>query len=143
MKPPRNWYAIAGLVLGLAGIVAYFGLILGHDPAIHRWLERPVVNVLVVVAGLVLSSVGAYRALARAHRGVVLAPLAALLNFALAGFFSWWLFSYSYQMPPSTGAPAVGVEAPDFTLRDNRGRETTLSSFRGKPLVLLFYRGFW
>jgi peroxiredoxin Q/BCP len=34
---------------------------------------------------------------------------------------------------------AEGEAAPDFTLRDDRGREVTLSSLRGKPVVLYFY----
>ena len=38
---------------------------------------------------------------------------------------------------------AVNTPAPDFTLADYRGSETTLSSFRGKQRVLLvFNRGF-
>jgi peroxiredoxin (alkyl hydroperoxide reductase subunit C) len=39
-----------------------------------------------------------------------------------------------------TSGPAVGQAAPDFTLRDQRGHEVTLSSFRGsKSVVLVFY----
>lgn len=33
----------------------------------------------------------------------------------------------------------VGAAAPDFTLTDASGREVTLSSFRGTPVVLYFY----
>ena len=33
----------------------------------------------------------------------------------------------------------VGQEAPDFTLRDEDGQEVTLSSLRGKNVVLVFY----
>lgn len=33
----------------------------------------------------------------------------------------------------------VGQEAPDFTLRDDEGQEFTLSSQRGKTVVLMFY----
>ena len=32
-----------------------------------------------------------------------------------------------------------GKPAPDFTLRSDEGEEVTLSSFRGKPVVLYFY----
>lgn len=42
------------------------------------------------------------------------------------------------------GRVSVGAKAPDFTLRDMHGKETTLSSFRGrKDVVLVFYRGHW
>jgi len=34
---------------------------------------------------------------------------------------------------------AVGQEAPDFTLKDDSNQEFTLSSLRGKPVVLVFY----
>ncbi|TAK65751.1 MAG: peroxiredoxin [Dehalococcoidia bacterium] len=33
----------------------------------------------------------------------------------------------------------VGQEAPDFTLRDDSLQQFTLSSLRGKPIVLVFY----
>lgn len=32
-----------------------------------------------------------------------------------------------------------GEQAPDFTLRSDAGEEVTLSSFRGRPVVLYFY----
>ncbi len=33
----------------------------------------------------------------------------------------------------------AGIEAPDFTLPDETGTPQTLSSYRGKPVVLYFY----
>lgn len=36
-------------------------------------------------------------------------------------------------------AVEVGSEAPDFTLKDEKGAEVTLSSLRGRPVVLMFY----
>jgi mycoredoxin-dependent peroxiredoxin len=33
----------------------------------------------------------------------------------------------------------IGSEAPDFTLRDENGEEFTLSSLRGRNVVLIFY----
>jgi cytochrome oxidase Cu insertion factor (SCO1/SenC/PrrC family) len=38
----------------------------------------------------------------------------------------------------------VGEQAPDFTLTDQNGRKQSLSAERGKrPVVLVFYRGYW
>ncbi len=38
----------------------------------------------------------------------------------------------------------VGEVAPDFTLEDQDGRKLTLAAERGKrPIVLVFYRGYW
>ena len=39
------------------------------------------------------------------------------------------------------GGPIVGEMAPDFTLPDLSGRMVSLSSFRGKPVVLGFFCG--
>jgi cytochrome oxidase Cu insertion factor (SCO1/SenC/PrrC family) len=36
----------------------------------------------------------------------------------------------------------VGATAPDFTLSDQNGRQATLSKAK-KPVVLVFYRGYW
>jgi len=36
-------------------------------------------------------------------------------------------------------APAVGTSAPDFTLNSQEGKPVSLSSFRGKWVVLYFY----
>jgi len=37
----------------------------------------------------------------------------------------------------------VGEAAPDFTLEDEGGRKVSLSGARGRPVVLVFYRGWW
>ena len=39
---------------------------------------------------------------------------------------------------------AAGEVAPDFTLEDQDGLKHTLSAERGRrPVVLVFYRGYW
>lgn len=40
---------------------------------------------------------------------------------------------------PRAAMPAVGDVAPDFTLATDEGGELTLSSLRGRPVVLYFY----
>ncbi|WP_448628058.1 peroxiredoxin [Geodermatophilus sp. URMC 64] len=50
--------------------------------------------------------------------------------------------------PPMGGAAesaglAVGTRAPDFTLPDADGRPVSLSDFRGRPVVLVFYPLDW
>lgn len=53
------------------------------------------------------------------------------------------------DVPPAAtakrGAPvALGDTAPDFTLEDAEGRAVTLSAeWKKRPLVLIFYRGYW
>jgi peroxiredoxin len=36
---------------------------------------------------------------------------------------------------------AVGEQAPDFTLRDQDGEQVSLSSYRGRKVMLVFYPG--
>jgi peroxiredoxin len=45
-------------------------------------------------------------------------------------------------MPVDSETVPVGAEAPDFTLTAIDGREVSLSSYRGGPVVLVFLRGF-
>ena len=42
----------------------------------------------------------------------------------------------------NSSTASVGTQAPDFTLPKVGGGEVTLSSLRGKPVVLVFLRGF-
>jgi hypothetical protein len=72
----------------------------------------------------------------------------ALLIFIFFGFLN---SSFS-QLPLSTGAPYVGLEAPSFTLPDQHGKPVSLADLlkpaagaRGKSggLLLIFYRGYW
>ncbi len=41
-----------------------------------------------------------------------------------------------------TASGEAAVPAPDFTLKDTSGREVSLSSYRGRPVVLAFLRTF-
>ncbi len=40
--------------------------------------------------------------------------------------------------------PRVDIdrESPDFAIPDHEGREVRLSDFRGRPVVIIFNRGF-
>ena len=53
-------------------------------------------------------------------------------------------FAASAAEPGRAKPVAVGETAPDFTLTDQSGRSHSLSAERGKrPVVLVFYRGYW
>ncbi len=48
------------------------------------------------------------------------------------------------DLPPADlNRVQAGQPAPDFTLEAADGRPVTLSDFRGKRVVLVFYRGHW
>jgi peroxiredoxin len=40
---------------------------------------------------------------------------------------------------PSSAVPAVGQQAPDFTLPSTSGEKVTLSALRGKPVLIAFF----
>ena len=46
-------------------------------------------------------------------------------------------------LPKPQIASAVGKVAPNFTLKDEHGRNFRLASMRGKRVLLVFYRGYW
>ncbi len=44
---------------------------------------------------------------------------------------------------PKISPPAAGAQAPDFTLLDQNGKQTSLAKARGHKAVIVFYRGYW
>ncbi|CAG0985590.1 MAG: redoxin domain-containing protein [Planctomycetes bacterium] len=71
--------------------------------------------------------------------------LAALLMLAgllgSAGFFGFVLVG-TKMIPPPADVKA-GQTVPEFTLTNHEGKEVTLSSLKGKRVVIIFTRGFW
>lgn len=51
--------------------------------------------------------------------------------------------SPSEDLVSRTSPVQTGEMAPDFTLADQHNQQVTLSSARGTPTVLVFYRGYW
>jgi hypothetical protein len=55
-----------------------------------------------------------------------------------------WFNFVGARVPDTPTTFKVGDQAPDFTLPDAAGRPVTLADYRGqKPVVLVFYRGYW
>lgn len=50
---------------------------------------------------------------------------------------------YANRVPKPTIAEAVGKQVPDFTLRDQDGKDFSIASQRGHKVLLMFYRGYW
>ena len=66
--------------------------------------------------------------------------LKILLFFAFLAVLN---FSIYAQIAKSKTEPlTVGVIAPDFKLSDQNGKQIMLSKAK-KPVVLVFYRGYW
>lgn len=53
------------------------------------------------------------------------------------------IFLILIRVPKPQIASAQGSLAPDFTVKDQDGRDFTLSSLRGSPVLLILYRGYW
>lgn len=63
--------------------------------------------------------------------------------FALLALCAATLAGVTHAQPRAKPV-AVGEQAPDFTLTDQNGRSQSLAAERGKrPVVLVFYRGYW
>jgi len=130
--------AALGLALGIAGFVGYFVLVLRFGAWFPGARNNALPSWLLIAAGLALSSV----AIARASRGRrLVASLALVLNVAVAGAFA--SFIYVALAVPEAHGPAVGAPSADFALADQTGKIVQLADFKGKPLLLVFYRGHW
>lgn len=70
---------------------------------------------------------------------------ALTLVYALTGFFGWVAYDrwYSYQGSRMNNRLTVGRELPLFDVEDENGKTVNSGSFRGKPTLLIFYRGNW
>jgi hypothetical protein len=75
----------------------------------------------------------------------------AMLGLLALGWFGFLSFSLSPQLPPSSGAPRPGQQAPGFTLPDQDGKPVSLAGLLKSGggvadkggVILIFYRGYW
>lgn len=130
-----------GPVVTFAGIVSYF-LVFARFPALR---DFPWLNLPLTLAGMAVSAFGLQRAITRPEifRGRWLGAAGLALSLLLGAFFVLYVFRFSYLLPAPTTATLSLDEAPDFALAANGGETVRLSDFRGRKVVLVFYRGFW
>jgi hypothetical protein len=136
----RGSLALAGLglVLGIAGVVGYFVLVIHFGAWLPGARNHALPSWLLIAVGLALSVL----AVVRARRGRrLVSSLLLVLNFAAAGAFANLIY-VKFVVPEARG-PAVGSRAADFALADQTGKVVRLGDFTGKPLLLVFYRGHW
>lgn len=126
------WPVLLGCAAVIAAPAIYFPLI---DNPLVRSTAWP--TFLLAGAGAVAGACYARRDERTWVRLLGGSGVALLLLFAGAFF---WLAAL-----PAPQAVAGTLEvAKDFTLKDNRGRDVTLSSvYKSGPVLLVFYRGFW
>jgi hypothetical protein len=126
--------AALGVVVAIGAIVAYALLL--RVPIVRNHPEG-------YVAAFALATALAALAVARARRRRWPAWLALGLTSLLLVGGAWFNF-VGARVPDTPTALRVGERPPDFTLPDAAGRPVSLADYRGKkPVVLVFYRGYW
>jgi hypothetical protein len=142
--------------LWLGFLIALFAF-LSYIPIFAKYpstRDMPWVNFLLFALALVFLLVGLRRAFARSnlYRGKIAGPILTTISVAALVLFCFFTFSLGKHLPPSTQAPKVGQQAPDFALSDTNGATVTLASLLSTPIaasqptkgvVLIFYRGYW
>jgi hypothetical protein len=148
MKRDWNISIWLGFLLTLGAFVSY--LTLFYRFPVTR--DFPWVNLLLFALAGYLLVTGVRRAFRQPDlfRGRISGPILSALAVAVFSLFAYYIFHFSKQIPPSTGAPRVGSKAPGFTLPDADGKAVSLSDLL-KPaagsnrssVLLVFYRGYW
>ena len=129
-----GWLAVLSLLVAFGAPVAYSQLL--RLPLVRNHPEGYVVAFAVAV-GLAVMAV----ARARTRRWPAWTAL-ALTGLLLIG--GAWFNFVGARVPGTPTALRVGERPPDFTLTDASGRTVSLADYRGqKPVVLVFYRGYW
>jgi uncharacterized membrane protein len=123
-----------GPVIAFVAVLSYFALFANW--AITR--DVPWVNLILLALALGASAVGLVRSRRR-----VLAAGGLALTLALGGFFLWYCYVFSYDIPSAELALDVGAPVPAIALKDDRGQDVELEALSREKLVLVFYRGHW
>src|SRR5688572_8355247 len=137
-SPRSRTLAALGLAAVICGVVLYFVALFALGGRLPGVRNHAVPSWILVGGGLALSAL-AVRQAARGRRLLadLLAGTSGVLALAFAGFL------YAVLAVPEASGPAIGSTAPDFALSDQHGRTVRLADFRGRPLLLVFYRGHW
>ena len=127
-----GWLAALSVVLCAAAIGVYTQLL--RVAAVRNNPEGYVAAfaIAATLAGLAVALGRRWYAWTALVLSLVLLLGGATFNFVLA------------RIPAAPSNLHVGARAPDFTLLDAGSRPLSLADYRGKkPVVLVFYRGYW
>jgi len=138
----RNHAVWIGPLVATIGALSYFTTF-ARFPVLR---DFPWFNLPLVVLGVVVSALGVWRAFGAptVFRGKFLGTAGFVLSLTMASLFAFYVFSLSYWIPAPTPVSMDLVTAPDFRLVSEDGTTpVSLGDFRGRKVVLVFYRGFW
>jgi|SRR2546422_7181376 len=127
-----GWLTALSIVICGAALAAYALLL--RVPAIRNHPEGyvAVFAIAATIAGL---------AVALGRRWYAWTALALTLALLLGGATFNFVLA---RIPAAQSNLRVGERPPDFTLADAGGRPVSLGDYRGKkPVVMVFYRGYW
>lgn len=129
--------AWAGTAIASGAVTGLFGLYYaGRLPRTSRHI--PLLLVLTLL-GTVLAGIGFAYGGWDSTSGI---PFVLALTLSLIGTLAY-LYWYSYLERAATSTLRVGETLPTFTLLDTGGNPVSIESLRGKPVLMVFYRGNW
>lgn len=130
-----------GLPLAFAGLVTYFEWFVRY-PALR---DFPWVNLPIVLLGVTLAGFATWRAFRGGGRIVarIATSVAFILALAVGGLFVTYVFHLSYGVPGPSAAGLAVERIPDLTLENAARESVSLGAFRGRKVVIVFYRGYW
>ena len=123
-------------ILGPFLVVSGFGLYMATNTSFGRFRRIPWEFLAISTLGVALSVVLALR---QVTAGRLTAAAASLALFAL---LLWFFFRFS-MYGSREERPRVGDRFPDFRLPASDGTTFDFAADRGKPRLLIFYRGSW
>jgi hypothetical protein len=138
----RWWHPVATAIVALAAGVAPYVALTAAARLPPTLRDRPWPFELVAVVATVATvwlTVRAYRQ----RRARAVSTVSAVLAFASTALLLLLVHVLTFAIPPAPTTLRVGTPAPEFTLPDETGAKVSLSSMRGRPTLLVFYRGHW
>ena len=139
-RKARFGWGRLGLPIVVVGFLSYF-MVFAKYPATR---DVPWVNLPIMLVGIWIA--WRYRWQNRKAPAFWTRAFSSLLltgAVLITCLFCFYVFVYSYQLPKSSNALAVSQIPTNFTLKDHQGNDVSLTDFRGKHLIITFYRGYW
>ena len=126
--------AVLSIVVAVGAIAAY-----GRFLTVAMVRNHPEGYLVAFALATVIAVLGVARGRGRRWPAWAALGLSSLL---LVGG-AWFNFVIA-RVPDAPTALRVGERPPDYTLPDADGRPVSLADYRGKkPVVMIFYRGYW
>lgn len=140
-SPGWNHSVWLGFLLVFVGLVSYF-LVFARYPALR---DFPWLNLPLVCLGLLIAAWGVRRAFdsGRTILAKIVAGISLLLSLGLVALFATYIFYLSYQLPQDAGLAHTSTPVPEFALLDQNQATIRPIEYRGRKVVMVFYRGNW